>query len=99
MLTIQFRAKIVTIYYTDDTIAYRRIKIPSIARHHCDMNAFRRSRKFGAYANSDLFLAMVTRALKENGIANFLRMGALPEGVAVDESGFLAGVTITLPDR
>ena len=26
-------------------------------------------------------------------------LGQLPEGVAVDESGFLAGVTITLPDR
>lgn len=100
---IEFRAKIEEIFAPENVLAggaplYRRIKVPAIKRNHCDMHRFRcESRKYGSYANSDLFLAMLGRALKENGIGEYIRLDSLPECVQVDESGFLAKVSIFLP--
>jgi hypothetical protein len=91
---IEFKGKVRTVYNVDDTVAYRFISVPKIARNHCNMQAFRVSRKFGSYANSDLFLGMMRGELESRGIRDRIKLDSLPDGVTVDESGFLAVVTI-----
>ena len=93
-MTVQFKAKVRTVYNMDDTPAYRYVPVPKIARHHCDMQAFRNSRRFGGYANSDLFLGLLRRELSTIGIRELIRLDQVPDGVTVDQSGFLAVVTI-----
>jgi len=94
MAQIQFRGKIEIIYNFDDTPAYSRIKIPKLERKHCDMHAFRMHRKYGSYANSDLFPSMLARIKTDtfNG-KEYLRLDQVPECVTVDSSGFLAVVS------
>lgn len=95
MATIKFRTKIQTVHNHDGTVAWRDIKVPELKRSHCDMAAFRRHPKFGSYANSDLFPNLLSRIRKD--IANCygeMRLDRLPANVTVDESGFLALVTI-----
>lgn len=96
MPAITFKGKIETIYNMDDTVAYRRIKVPAIERRHCDMPAFRTHTRFGAYSNSDLFKSMLRHALTAAGIGEYIRLDQLPECVTVDASGFLASVSIHL---
>lgn len=96
MATVSFKAKIETIYNVDDTVAYRRIKVPTITRRHCDMHAFRTHRKYGGFANSDLFASVLVRALKTAGVGGYLRLDALPDAVTVNEQAFLALVRIEL---
>lgn len=74
------------------------VHVPEIKRHHCDMHAFRTSRAFGPYANSDLFPAILKRALRAMGIGERIDIAAPPAGVTVDTSSFLACVTIDVPD-
>ena len=94
--TMTFRAKIETVYNMDETVAYRRIKVPEPTRSHCDMAVMRKAPRWRDLANSDLFPAMLRRALKAQNIGPFIRLDALPSDVAVDETGFLARVTIAL---
>lgn len=95
MARIQFKGKIETVYNMDDTIAYRLIRVPTFARAHCDMNAFRRHPKYGSYANSDLFPAFLSRIRKDTfPRVDYFRLDQTPEGVTVDTSGFLAVVTL-----
>lgn len=76
------------------------VTVPEIKRHHCDMHAFRISRRFGKYANSDLFLGMIAGELKRSGIPKRIDLSEpLPPSVFVDTSGFLAEVTIVLGDN
>lgn len=96
MPNITFRAKIETIYNMDDTVAYQRVKVPKLAARHCDMAAFRADQKFGPYANSDLFPSVLARAVKALGVKDYIRLDAIPGGVSVDTSGFLAQVTISV---
>lgn len=98
MCRITFKGKVQRIVRPDDLADVDAIRVPQIERHHCDMHAFRASRKFGGYANSDLFKNVLYRALREIGITpgRFLHLDRLPTGVTVDTSGFLAVVTITL---
>jgi hypothetical protein len=96
MPTIQFKAKVETIYNADDTPAWQWVKVPAISRNHCDMAAFRSHPKFGAYANSDLFKNLLARELKSAGVKEYIKLHELPSCVTVDDSGFLARVTITL---
>lgn len=93
--TIQFKAKPQTIYNPDDTIAYRYVTVPELARRHCNMCEFRQHPKYSGLANSDLFPGVLARIRRDilNGRA-YLRLDALPENVTVDASGFLASVTI-----
>lgn len=93
--TITFRGKVETLRYADDSIASVRIKVPTLERRHCDMAAFRAHPKYGSYANSDLFPGMLAR-IKRERLGDFIKMDAIPEGVAVDTSGFLAVVTIAV---
>src|SRR3546814_9559032 len=90
MPDIVFRAKVETIHNMDDTVAFRHVKVPNLARRHCDMAAFRADHRYSSYANSDLFPAMLGRAVKALGVGEHIRMDAIPSGVSVDTSGFLA---------
>jgi hypothetical protein len=96
MPSITFKAKVEPVYNADDTLAYQIVKVPEIKRAHCDMPSFRVSAKFGAYANSDLFLNLIKRALKNAGIGQYVRLDNLPPCVRADSASFLTKVTIEL---
>jgi hypothetical protein len=78
------------------------ILVPSeLTRKHCpDMNAWRMSRAFGGYANSDMFGAILKGAAKKAGLepGRLIRLDRWPEGATIDTTGFLAVVTIDVPD-
>ena len=93
MASIEFRAKVETIYNMDDTVAFQRIKVPTLDRKHCDMAAFRKHPKFGGLANSDLFKNVLAR-IKRDRLGDYVRLDRIPEGVTVDTSGFLALVSL-----
>lgn len=96
MPQVSFKAKIDDIHYADGSLAYRMVKVPALKRHHCDMGAFRSHKRFGSYANSDLFHSMLARAVKEAGVGQVIKTTAIPPCVTIDASGFLAVVTIEL---
>ena len=95
MATITFKGKVREARYVDGELAYRFVAVPELKRQHCDMAAFRQHAKYGDYANSDLFPGMLRRIrhglFGDNGL---LKLDSVPDGVAVDASGFLAVVTI-----
>lgn len=95
MAKIQFRAKVRTLHYVDDKYPpYSVIDVPQFKRSHCDMHAFHMHPKYGAYANSDLFPAMLRRIRADRFMKrDYFRLDAVPEGITVDTSGFLATVT------
>lgn len=95
MARIQFKAKAEDFWYAgEDAPRYRRVKVPTLGRKHCDMHAFRTHAKYGAYANSDLFPAMLARLKRERfGSSGYIRLDEVPEGVQVDASGFLVSVS------
>ncbi len=92
---IHFRAKVTELFYTDNASAGKRIQVPTLKRNHCNMHEFRTHPKWGSYANSDLFDGMLSR-IRTNlfGESGVLKLDAIPNGVTVDTSGFLAEVTI-----
>jgi hypothetical protein len=99
MAVIKFKAKVQPVENMDGTFAYNMIQIPELKRNHCDMDAFRSHKKYGGFANSDMFPAMLKRIRQDvGGSAGRLRFGGdgheLPDNVTVDLSGFLANVTI-----
>lgn len=94
---MKFKGKVEEFFYPDGSLYQRRIKVPVLARRHCDMDAFRAHPKFGPYANSDFFLGMLQRAVVSKVGGKFVRLDLeLPAGVSVDTSGFLAVVTVEL---
>lgn len=96
MAKITFKRKVEKIYNYDDTLAYEGFNIPRITRNHCDMNAFRQHKRYGAYANSDLFEGMINRAVKQL-LGDYIKISdPLPEGVTIDATGFLVVVTINV---
>ena len=95
MARIQFKGKVQTMRNADDDSAvYEYIQVPEFDRKHCDMNAFRIHKKYGSYANSDLFKGMLNRIRKDVFGGKVLKLNAIPDGVQVDTSGFLAVVTL-----
>lgn len=101
-LIVTFKAKVRRMVNMDGTVAYRYVDVPkTIGCKHCDMQAFRDSAKFGPYANSDFFPGMLRHAVEQVGVkpGGRLKLDALPDGVTVDESGFLAVVSIVIPDN
>lgn len=98
MARISFKAKARPVYNDDDTVAYMTVAVPTLTRSHCDMSAFRQHPKFGSYANSDLFPGMLAKIRREritgSPYRDYVRLDQLPDGVAVDTSGFLAVVSI-----
>lgn len=98
MATITFRAKVETIYSFSNgvtTVAYRRIKVPTLTRSHCEMSEFRSHPQYGGLANSDLF-ANVLATIKTKQLGEYLRLDRIPDNVSIDESGFLAIVKINV---
>lgn len=93
MAKIEFRAKVETVYNVDDTIAFLRVKVPALKRNHCDMAAFRTHPKFGGFANSDMFPNILARVRRDR-LGEYVRLDAIPEGVQVDTSGYLALVSL-----
>lgn len=93
---ITFRAKPDRVLNMDGTLAWEQVKVPKLERRHCTMDAFRRHPRYGSYANSDLFPAMLARIAKERAPHGYLRLDRLPEGVEVDRSAFLAVVTFSV---
>lgn len=95
--TIRFKAKVQELANVDGSVAYRFVSVPELKRSHCDMTAFRNHPKFGSYANSDLFPAMLARIRREivaGGLG--LRLDQLPDNVQVDATKLLAEITITV---
>ena len=93
-LLFTFKAKASRI--TGELGTYDLVKVPKPSRAHVDMNVARQHARFGAYANSDLFPALLARELKARGIGMVLRSDELPPGVTFDTSGFLAVISIDL---
>ena len=93
MATIQFRGRVEQVYTMEDEPAFRRIKVPELTRKHCDMAAFRRHPRFGGLANSDLFPGILARIRREK-LGEYIRLDRVPDGVQVDDSGFLAVVRV-----
>jgi hypothetical protein len=98
MATIKFKAKIREAWNADgESVAWRYVDVPKLTRSHCDMEAFRRHPKYGGLANSALFPNVLSRierdALGVRDYSRLLRLDRLPQGVTVDESGFLAVVS------
>jgi len=96
MPAIQFKAKVETIYNADETPAWQWVKVPALDRKHCDMGAFRNHPKFGAYANSDMIKSLLARELKSLGVKEYIKLHDIPACVTIDDSSFLARVTINL---
>lgn len=92
MATIEFKAKAETVKSYDGD--YLMINVPALKRSHCDMAAFRKHKRFGGLANSDLFGNVLSRIARDVAPAGFLRSDRLPANVTLDLSGFLAKVTI-----
>lgn len=92
---IRFKAKVTELFYVSGESAGKRIQVPTLKRCHCDMREFRQHPKWGSFANSDLFDGILrgirTRVFGESGV---LKLDAVPDGVQVDTSGFLAQVTV-----
>ena len=91
MATIKFKSKPVPI--TTPQGDYMAVRVPTIKRHHCDMAAFRKHPKYGSYANSDLFPAMLKR-VAEDRLGNYVPVDNPPPDVHVDTTGYLAVVTL-----
>ena len=97
--TITFRAKVESVYHMDDSLAWQQIRVPTLARRHCDMTAFRDHKRLGGLANSDLFpvvLAKIRRDILGGPDRDYIRMDRIPDGVVINSTGFLATVTITV---
>ncbi len=81
-----------------------RIKVPVVKHNHVDLDAMRRSKLFGPYANSDMLLGLMRRAvgvaLKAGGdefrSRVYINSEDVPAAVEVDASKFLAVVTVDL---
>jgi hypothetical protein len=93
MAKITFKAKLKTMYNMDDSIAYQYVAVPTLKRSHCDMSAFRQHKKYGNYANSDLFEGMLSHIRKNTFNNGIIKLDDVPESVTVDTSGFLAVVS------
>jgi len=94
MATIEFKGKVKKVYNMDDSLAYEYIKIPALKKNHCDMAAFRSHKKYGGFANSDLFQNILARIKKQVfGNNSELKLSAIPENVKVNNSSFLAVVS------
>jgi hypothetical protein len=98
MLTITFKTKVKPVYFADGSLAYEGFPLPKSLARYADRAAFRQSRRFGSYANSDLLEAILLREIKQLGVPSYVKLSELPDCVAV-EHGFMATVTITIPDQ
>ena len=98
MATIKFKSKIKMIGAIGGDEEHEYITVPVLTRGHCDMQAMRTHKKYGAYANSDMLLTMLAGIRAERFPAakytNLIRVSALDDSVTIDKSGFLVVVSI-----
>ena len=94
MARIAFKTKPETVLNPDNTVAWVQLRVPTLERRHCDMRAFRSHPRFGSYANSDLFSAMLSRIARDAAPSGYLRLDRLPENVKVHAGAFLWNVHI-----
>lgn len=96
MAKITFKTRIEMVYNMDETPYGEAFKIPNIKTSHCDMNAFRTHSEFGSYANSVLFLQILSRHLKRLGLpaGQYVYIDKLPKNVTIKRTDFLSIVTI-----
>jgi hypothetical protein len=99
MATIEFKAKVRPLGvfsneppYAETTL--QTVAVPELTKNHCDMGAFRKHPKYGGFANSTLFPAILSRIARDVAPKGYLRLDALPANVTVDVGGFLAIVRI-----
>ncbi len=74
-----------------------RIKVPTLMRHHCDMNAFRDHNTLGDYANSDLFEQLLECFKRRAFPSGYIGLDNTADNASIDTSKFLAVVTIEVP--
>jgi hypothetical protein len=98
MLTITFKTKIKPVHYADDSLAYKGFPLPKTLARYADRQAFRQSKRFGSYANSDLFEALLAREVKRLGVPAYIKLGSVPACVTI-EPGFMSTVTISIPEE
>ena len=96
-MEIKFKAKHVISVRDEDWRAL--LKIPAITRKHCDMAAARASKRFGMYANSDMFESMVRGLLRKQYPTGYIDRDEPPAGVRVIPGSMLCTVIIDLPDQ
>jgi hypothetical protein len=100
-MRIEFRTKVQP-YQNEAGEPVGWIRVPdAFGRKHCpDMQAWRSSRAFGGFANSDMFPAILAGAAKRAGLTPgaWIRLDKWPAGAKIDTAGFLAVVTIDVPD-
>lgn len=100
--TVRFRAKLEELETLGDPTAppIRRVRVPILRITHCDMFAFRRHPTLGSYANSALFLGMLTGVLTSMGArpGGYIDPDSPPDGAVLDGSGYLVKVEIVIPD-
>lgn len=95
MPTITFRTKVREVLTIDGrAVAYSYVQVPKLSRSHCDMQAFRTSQTYGVLANSDLFDSVLAKIRDRITHCGRIRLDTLPKGVTVDQTGFLATITI-----
>ena len=94
MARITFKAKAEDFWLAgEEAPRYQTVKIPALKRSHCDMAAFRVHKKYGSYANSDIFPQILKNIRTEIfGHCLYLRLDQPPPGVVIDTSGFLVTV-------
>lgn len=97
-MQIVFKTKFKPVRYVDGSRAHEGASLPKQLSPYADKDAFRRSRRFGSYANSDLFESLLQREMKRLGVPGYLKLGQLPECVTV-ETGFMSTVTIHISDE
>lgn len=98
MARISFKAKTQEIQDLRDKTWRSSVRVPRIKKSHCDMEAFRRHKRYRAYANSDLFEGMINGYVKRLFPDGWVRLDELPPGVEVF-AGFLVTVNIEIPEE
>jgi hypothetical protein len=98
--TLTFKTKIKQMYSPEGEKLYRYIEPPAFTRKHCDMHSFRTSRDYGGIANSTLFPGALKQLQARSGLTGVVNIDAsLPDNVVIDDTKFLAVVTLTVPER
>lgn len=99
MPALSFRTKVQRPIYLDGSPAPAFIKLPAtITSAHYSREDFRNDARYSSYVNSDLFPNIIRSALRKAGIPATIRLDQIPSNVTIDESGFLAKVTVELGD-
>jgi hypothetical protein len=96
MARITFKAKPVKVWEASgETIAFHELRVPVFGRQHCDMAAFRSHRKYGAFANSDMFPAMLARIRRDTFSGrDCFKLESPPAGISIEPGGLLYTVSI-----